>query len=286
MILVTGASGQVGKHLLQALSARGISTRAWIHSQHNEEAVLEAGANEVYIGDLNAREDAAEAMKGIDTVYFICNTANPHEDEIGAQLIETAKKISNITFIYHSVMHSLLTDMPHHKRKQAVEKTLVDSGVPYVIIQPAVFMQMLNPAIQSVKHGGQFVQKFYTSDRTKMSYVDMTDYAEAAADIIVSGAYLYGTYELCSEGAYSLADMESIFSELVGRKVTSAFISDADFLAALHKTPDSYEGQTLLTMFRHYNASSFCGNSFTLTQILGRKPVTIREYLRRALQSE
>lgn len=286
MVLVTGASGQVGKHLLQALSARGISTRAWIHSKRNEEAVLAAGAKDVFIGDLNAREDAAEAMKGIDTVYFICNTANPKEDEIGAQLIETAKEIGGITFIYHSVMHSLLSDMPHHKRKQAVEKTLVDSGIPYVIIQPTVFMQMLTPGIQSVKHGGPFVQKFYTSDRTKMSYVDMADYAEAAAEIIASGAYLYGTYEFCSEGTYSLADMESIFSELAGRKVTSAFISDADFLAASHKAPDSYEGQTLLTMFRHYNANSFCGNAFTLTQILGRHPVTIQEYLKEALQSE
>ena len=120
MVLVTGASGQVGKHLLQALSAKGIRARAWIHSQRNEEAVLAAGAKEVYIGDLNSREDASEVMKGIDTVYFICNTANPHEDEIGAQLIEAAKEIGNITFIYHSVMHSLLSDMPHHKRKQAV----------------------------------------------------------------------------------------------------------------------------------------------------------------------
>ena len=55
-------------------------------------------------------------------------------------------------------------------------------------------MQMLTPAIQSVKHGGPFVQKFYTSDRTKMTYVDMADYAEAAAEIIASGAYTYGTY--------------------------------------------------------------------------------------------
>lgn len=192
--------------------------------------------------------------------------------------------MGNITFIYHSVMHSLLSDMPHHKRKQAVEKTLVDSGIPYVIIQPTVFMQMLTPAIQSVKHGGPLVQKFYTSDQTKMSYVDMKDYAEAAAKIIAAGTYTYGTYEFCSEGTYSLADMEDIFSELTGRKVTSAFISDADFLENAHKTPDSYAGQTLLTMFRHYNENSFCGNSFTLTQILGRQPVTIREYLKKALQ--
>lgn len=286
MVLVTGAGGQVGKHLLQALSVKGIDTRAWIHSKRNEEAVLAAGAKEVYIGDLASREDAAAAMKGIDTVYYICNTANPREDEIGADLMGIAKEMGNITFIYHSVMHSLLSDMPHHKRKQKVEKTLVDSGIPYVIIQPAVFMQMLAPSIQSVKNGGPFVQKFYTSDRTRMSYVDMKDYAEAAAEIIASEAYLYGTYEFCSEGAYSLADMEDILSELTGRKITSAFISDSDFLAAAHMTSDSYAGQTLLTMFRHYNENSFCGNAFTLTQILGRHPVTIREYLKKTLQSK
>lgn len=194
-------------------------------------------------------------------------------------MIEIAKEMGNITFIYHSVMHSLLSEMPHHDRKRKVEKMLVDSGIPYVIVQPTVFMQMLTPAIQSVKNGGPFVQKFYTSGQTKMSYVDMKDYAEAAAEIIVAGTYTYGTYEFCSDGAYSLADMENIFSELTMRKVEGAYISDADFLATAHKDPDSYAGQTLLTMFRHYNENSFCGNAFTLTQILGRHPVIIRKLL-------
>lgn len=41
----------------------------------------------------------------------------------------------------------------------------------------------------------------------------------------------------------------------------------------------SYSGQTLMTMFRHYNENSFCVNSFTLKSILGRTPLTIKEYL-------
>lgn len=286
MVLVTGASGQVGKHLLRALSAKGIEPRAFIHSKKNEEAVLAEGAAEVFIGDLTSRQDAANAMKGVDTVYFICNAFNPQEDKIGANLIDIAKSIRNITFIYHSVMHSLLSDMPHHQRKQKVEKTLVDSGIPYVIIQPTVFMQMLTPAIQSVKNGGPFVQKFYTSEQTKMSFVDMKDYAEAAAEIAASGAYTYGTYEFSSKGEYSLSDMEEILSKLLGRKVKSAFISDMDFLAVSHRTSDSYEGQTALAMFRHYNENSFCGNAFSLTNILGREPVTIKEYFKKALQIE
>lgn len=286
MVLVTGASGQVGKHLLRALSAKGIETRAWIHNKRNEEAVLAEGATEVFVGDLTSREDAANAMKGIDTVYFICNAFNPQEDEIGANLIEIAKSIGNITFIYHSVMHSLLSDMPHHKRKQKVEKNLIDSGIPYVIIQPTVFMQMLTPGIQSVKNGGLFVQKFYTSEQTKMSFVDMKDYADAAAEIVASRAYTYGTYEFSSKGEYSLSDIEEILSGLLGRKVTSTFISDTAFLASSHREPDSYADQTALAMFRHYNEKSFCGNAFTLTQILGRNPVTINDYFKKTLQIE
>lgn len=284
MILLTGASGQVGMHLLKAFSERGIEARAFIHSNRSEEAVLQAGAKEVYIGDMSSKEDVAAAMAGVDAVYYICNTANPKEDEIGFQLIDAAKKAGNITFIYHSVMHSLLTDMQHHKRKLAVEKALVDSGIPYMILQPAVFMQMFAPAINSVKAGGPFIQKFYTSEKTRMSYVDMSDYAEVAAEMISAGTYLYGTYELCSEGTYSLADMESILSDLTGREVREAFISDEKFLETAHRTPDSYEGKTLLAMFKHYNTSSFCGNAFTLTQILGRKPVTIRDFLKNGLQ--
>ena len=285
MVLVTGAAGQAGTALLQALSAEGIRTRAWIHRAEQKETVIASGASEVFVGDLTLPENAVQAMDGIDTVYFICNAANPQEDTIGTHLIETAKKLGNITFIYHSVLHSLLSDMPHHDRKRKVEKALVDSGIPYVILQPAVFMQMLTPSVQSVKKGGAFVQKFFKSSQTKMSFVDIKDYAEAAAKIVASGAFTYGTYELCSSGIYALADMENILSELTGRKVTSAYIHDEDFLAAPHLSADSYAGQTLLTMFRHYNENSFCGNSYTLTKILGRDPVTVRDYFIKVLSS-
>lgn len=285
MVLVTGAAGQAGTALLQALSAEGIRTRAWLHRAEQKETVIASGASEVFIGDLTLPENAVQAMDGIDTVYFICNAANPQEDTIGTHLIETAKKLGNITFIYHSVLHSLLSDMPHHDRKRKVEKALVDSGIPYVILQPAVFMQMLTPSVQSVKKGGAFVQKFFKSSQTKMSFVDIKDYAEAAAKIVASGAFTYGTYELCSSGIYALTDIENILSELTGRKVTSAYIHDEDFLAASHLSADSYVGQTLLTMFRHYNENSFCGNSYTLTKILGRDPVTVRDYFIKVLSS-
>ena len=153
-------------------------------------------------------------------------------------------------------------------------------------LQPAPFMQMLVPAIGSVKAGGPLVQKFFSTDSTRMSFVDMDDYSEAAAEAIASEKYLYGTYELCGDGAYSLPDLERIVSELAGRDVRSAFISDSDFLKNAHLEPNSYQAQTLLTMFRHYNKSDFQGNSFTLSRILGREPKTLREFLGEAFNGE
>lgn len=79
MVLITGASGQVGTAILKALSAHGISVRAWIHRAAQREAVLAAGAAEVFVGDMAVREDAEQAMEGIDTILFICNAANPRK---------------------------------------------------------------------------------------------------------------------------------------------------------------------------------------------------------------
>lgn len=286
MVLVTGASGQVGIRILRALAAKDVASRAWIHSDRSKEEVLAAGATEVFVGDMESRNDAVRAMQEVDTVVFICNTANPHEDAIGAQLIEVAKEMGDITFVYHSVLHSLLSEMPHHMRKREVERMLVDSGIPYVILQPAPFMQTLTPAVGSVKAGGPLVQKFFSTNDMRMSFVDMDDYAEAAVEAITSNEYLYGTYELCGNGAYALPDLERIASEIAEREVGSAFISDSDFLKNAHLDPAGYQAQTLLTMFRHYNASDFRGNSFTLSHILGRAPKTLHEFLSAALREE
>ena len=64
----------------------------------------------MFVGDFISEKDAVGAMKGIDMVYYVCNDVNPFEDEIGLRLIEIVKKAGNMTFFYHSVLHSL-TDL-------------------------------------------------------------------------------------------------------------------------------------------------------------------------------
>ena len=65
MILITGASGQVGCAVIRALSKAGIETKAFIHSASRMEKVKEAGATEVFVGDMSEEKDLREALHGV-----------------------------------------------------------------------------------------------------------------------------------------------------------------------------------------------------------------------------
>lgn len=280
MILVTGASGQVGCAVIRRLKQKGLLVRVFIHSSAKEENVRQAGAAEVFIGDMNNEDDLAAAFCGVEAVYFICPATDPNEDGIGQKMIQAAKAQGNVYFVYHSVLHSVLQDMPHHKKKLHVEQILADSGLTYTIIQPAVFMQMLLPAVKSVRSGGPLVQKFFLTNNTRINLLHLEDLGEAVGTIFSNREYKNGTYELCGKENYSLVDLETTFSQAAGKDVSSAYIPDEVFLSQMEIAPDDYKAQTLLTMFRHYNTHSFCGNSRVLTQILGREPHTLEEFVK------
>lgn len=283
MILVTGAGGQVGCSVIRALNRLGQGVRAFVHREENREKVLDAGATEVFVGDMNEECDLRTAFQGVDTVYYICSAQNPEEDEIGRKTIRIAREQGDVYFVYHSVLHALLEEMPHHKKKQNVEQMLVDSGLTYAIVQPAVFMQMLMPAVRVVKNGGPAPQKFYRNDDTRMNFIDMDDFAEAAAQIISSREYAFGTYELAGAENISRGDLEELLSRAAGRTVRTVFLEDAVFLKNAGIPPETYRAKTMLKMFHHYNIHSFLGNSRGFEMILGRTPMGLSDFIGRYL---
>lgn len=137
---------------------------------------------------MNEEEDLASAFRGVEAVYFICPAADPNEDAIGKKMIQAAQARGNVYFVYHSVLHSVLQDMPHHQKKLHVEQMLVDSGLVYTIVQPAVFMQMLMPAVKSVRGGGPLIQKFFLTNDTRMNLLHLDDLGETVGPFSAAGS--------------------------------------------------------------------------------------------------
>ena len=143
MILVTGAGGLTGQAVIKALVKRGIEVCALVHRESQTEQITAIGAKKAVVGDMLNLCDLQAAMDGADSIYFISSTANPNEYAMGQMAIDAAEKAGIKHFIYHSVLHSILREMPHHKQKNEVENLLVNSGLDYTILQPAVLMQNL-----------------------------------------------------------------------------------------------------------------------------------------------
>lgn len=231
------------------------------------------GVMEVVAGDMMDQKAIDEAFIGISAVYHICSAVNPYEVQIGEMVIKAARLAKVEHFVYHSVLHSVLQDMPHHQKKLMVEELLVNSGIPYTIIQPAVFMQNILESWKLLSEKGIFQQKFFTTQETRMCMLDLEDLAEAASIILTSPGHMEATYELCGPGNLSLSDMVTAMEQYFGREIKVETPQDEMFAAQLKKLGvGDYQVNTLLKMFQHYNEHGFIGNSNVLTWILGRKP--------------
>ena len=93
--------------------------------------------------------------------------------------------------------------------------------------------------------------------------------AEVAAIALTADTLLYGTFELCAEGALDRREAAALIAEVLGRAFRAERI-DPDAIGP--------EPQPRRPMFNHYDRHDLRGNAFTLRTILGRKPRTLRGY--------
>lgn len=139
------------------------------------------------------------------------------EDTIARTMIDLACEQSVERFVLYSVLHPLLADVPHHKRKLEAERYLIYFGLNHTILQPSRYMQHLVPIWKTVLATGVHSMPFGTTAR--FSVVDLSDLAEATAQIMTMPGHEGATYQLAGPQALSQDDMANILTEVLGRPI-------------------------------------------------------------------
>lgn len=287
MILITGANGKTGRAIIRNLLSKGEEVRAYVHKADYIQELKSLGVKEVVAGDMMDQEATNEAFKGIRAAYHICSVANPNEVQIGQIAVNAARSAQIEHFVFHSVLHSVLQDLPHHQKKLMVEEIVVNSGLPYTIIQPAAFMQNILQVWKLLSEEGIFEQRFFTSKETRICMIDLEDLAEAVSMILTKPGHAGAVYELCGPENLSLADMLAAFKQNFGREVKAQTTPTELWASQLKKYGvGDYQINTLCTMFNHYNEHGFIGNPNVLTWILGRRPNDFASFVHRTMQSK
>jgi uncharacterized protein YbjT (DUF2867 family) len=278
MILVTGAAGKTGKAIISALAKAQANVRALVYRSEQVEKVEACGADEVVIGDMREQDVLFQAVQGIAKIYHIPPNVSPREIEIGKVAIAAALAGSVEQFVYHSVLHPQTEKMPHHWSKLRVEEWILESNLPFSILQPAIYMQnILNVWEEIIETGVYSVP--YAVDR-ELSMVDLDDVAKAAAIVLTEPGHLGATYELCGPKAMSARHIAETLGEKIGRQIkVERTPLDKWIENAKANGLGDYQIETLVKMFKYYDTYGFPGNEIVLRHLLKRAPTDFSAFV-------
>ncbi|MFA0964475.1 SDR family oxidoreductase [Roseivirga sp. BDSF3-8] len=286
MIVVTGATGEYGTHVINHLLNKGVAPSDLAALVRNEEKA--AGLKEKGIalrkGDYMNYASLVKAFEGVDKLLFVSGSEVETREEQHRNVVNAAKEAG----VGHVVYTSFLSNTPLEESAIAflqethakTEKWLKESGLTYTILQNALYMDMIPMfAGENVLESGVIMQP---AEQGKSSSVLREDLAEAAAVVLTTEGHENKTYPLANNEAVSYQDIAEAITAASGKKVTYTSPSPEEFKNEMKKygVPDEYIG-----MFTAFSVARANGelevNDDSLEKLLGRKPVTAREFISR-----
>src|SRR5712671_4794967 len=145
-VLVTGATGKQGGHLVGELLARGHTIRALTRKPESPAAAALAERGVTIVpGDFEDEQSLERAARGVDTVFAMATpfeAGEKAETRDGINIVRAASAAGVAHLVYSSVAGAdRATGIPHFDSKFEVEKALRRSGVPFTIVAPVFFME-------------------------------------------------------------------------------------------------------------------------------------------------
>ncbi len=274
-ILMIGATGKFAGLVLPQLKKQGHNVTALVKDGDKGKQAITSGADQFAIGDLYDPDSLKAAAAGIDGVFHIIPAFN-REVEAGLNMVKAAEEAGVVKFVFSSVYHTSLS-LANHAEKRPTEEALYHSRMDYTILQPAMYMQMLQQSWQAAKQSGEIVMPY--SKDSKMAYVDYRDVAEAAALAMTDKRLSFGTFELSSPGMFSRVDLAALMSIKSGKTIIAKDLP-VDEWAKQIQIPHGELREGLIVMNKEYDRYGFSGgNSLVLETIIGHPAFTVPQFI-------
>src|SRR5579862_4055421 len=169
MILIVGGSGAVGIPTLRHLVAHCAAVRVLTSRTSSAERLRKLGAREAVIGDFRKPEDLRHAFDGVEAVIQIPPRFTEDEAAIGLNVVAAAKEAGVAHYVFVSAFHPQMRQMDHHWAKLLVEEAVIESGLAYTILQPAMFMQNIRIEWPAIRAHGIYARPYSPERRWRSS---------------------------------------------------------------------------------------------------------------------
>ena len=224
-VLVTGATGRVGRIVIDHLIDADVPVRALTH---RSEAVTTLPANvEVVTGDLTVPGSLDAALRGAGAVFLVWTVPSATAPAVVERLAVHARRVVFLSSPHQTPHPFFQQPNPMAAMHADIERLIAATGLESTIIRPGIFasnsLSWWAPAIRA----GGVVRWPYGAAET--APVDDRDVAAVAARTLFQDGHAGGDYVLTGPESLSQAEQVSIIGDVLGRRITFEELSPDQF---------------------------------------------------------
>jgi uncharacterized protein YbjT (DUF2867 family) len=274
MILITGASGNVGGEVLKQALAVGLKIRATFQS--SDKAAKAPAGMEGVIMDYAKPETIHAALHGVEKIFLV---GPPVRDlpAMEANFIKEARAAGGRHLVKLSALGGRESMFPSGHRDS--EENIEASGLPYTFLRPNGFMQnLVNYNAGTIRSQNAF---YGCQGNGAVSVVDIRDIAAVAVIVLAATGHEGKSYTLTGGEALTNGQIAEKISRVVERKISYVDLPPAEFKkATLSAGILEWSADALLDLQRFYCEGKASLVTNDVEQLTGRKPITFDQFAR------
>ena len=231
MIVITGASGQLGRLVIQSLLTKVPASRI-VAAVRNPEKVSDLAALGVQVrrADYTDSSSLDAAFQGAEKVLLISSSEIGQRQTQHRNAINAARRAGVALLAYTSLLHADTSPLGLAGEHVATEAWLGQSGVPFVLLRNGWYTENYLASIPPALQHGAFIG---SAGEGRIASAARADYAEAAAVALTTPEQSGKVYELAGDGAYTLAGFAAELSRQSGKAIPYVDMSENEYKSAL-----------------------------------------------------
>jgi NAD(P)H dehydrogenase (quinone) len=231
MYAVTGASGQLGRLVLEELIQTTDAGKI-VALVRDPSKLSDLAAKGVVVRRFDYDDEATlgEALMGVDRLLLI-SSSEVGRREAQHQAVITAAKAKNVGFItYTSLLHADSSPLGLAGEHRATEAAIEASGLSYALLRNGWYLENYTmSANMEIAHGAVIG----STGTGRVSAASRVDYAAAAAKVLLEQSDGKQVYELAGDDSFTLSDYAKTLAEVSGKPVIYQHLGEDDFRSAL-----------------------------------------------------
>ena len=276
MILITGATGNIGGEVVRLLLSKGVQVRALVRDTKKAEALAQSGV-ELAQGDFDNPASLDAALKGVDSA-FLLSPSMPQQVEQQNAFVDAAQRAG----VRHIVKLSGAGASENNPQQFArwhwqVEQHIRQSGIQFTIVQPVYFMQNFlgKDTAQMIATQGRFAAPI--DPNLKFNVVNSHDIAAVVASVLTETGHEGKTYVVTGPELLSSNEHAEKFSAALGKPVSFVSVPAEAFKnILLGAGQPQWLASSVVELFE--NLDTYVTN--TVTEIAKKEPITFDQFIK------